>query len=204
MVSCCQQSTIHGNRVLDLFFRVVNRGLIYSGCTSSSLPLPQELQSRGLTLCGVLETHFHADFVSGHYELSQRVGVPVYFGPTAGKRCKFPVHELKDNEVRVLAQPGVCRHRGFVHKLCLFVCLCMCILCLSHVCAYVLQVIEFTSDYSIHVLHTPGHTMESVVYLVVDKKQDNRPLKVSQGAKGESFFKSRGQTARGGGGLGNL
>ena len=46
----------------------------------------------------------------------------------------------------------------------------------------VLQVIEFTSSYSIQALHTPGHTMESVVYLVLDKKQDNRPLKVGRRA----------------------
>lgn len=58
------------------------------------------LKSRNLTLCGVLETHFHADFVSGHYELGQRVGAPIYFGPSAAERCKYPVHELKDNEVQ--------------------------------------------------------------------------------------------------------
>ncbi len=58
------------------------------------------LESEKLTLCGVLETHFHADFVSGHYEMGKRLGVPIYFGPSAGERCKFPVHELKDEEVQ--------------------------------------------------------------------------------------------------------
>lgn len=40
------------------------------------------------------------------------------------------------------------------------------------------QMIEFTSRYAFKVLHTPGHTMESVVYLLVDKLHDNKPLKV--------------------------
>ena len=40
------------------------------------------------------------------------------------------------------------------------------------------KVIDFSSRYSIKVLSTPGHTMESVVYLVVDKTLDNKPLKV--------------------------
>ena len=38
--------------------------------------------------------------------------------------------------------------------------------------------IELTSRYAFKVLHTPGHTMESVVYLLVDKLHDNKPLKV--------------------------
>ena len=41
------------------------------------------------------------------------------------------------------------------------------------------QIIEFTSRYDFKVLHTPGHTLESVVYLLVDKLNDNKPLKVS-------------------------
>ena len=42
------------------------------------------------------------------------------------------------------------------------------------------QIIEFTSEsrYALKVLHTPGHTMESVVYLLIDKLNDNKPLKV--------------------------
>jgi glyoxylase-like metal-dependent hydrolase (beta-lactamase superfamily II) len=38
--------------------------------------------------------------------------------------------------------------------------------------------IEFTPRYAFKVLHTPGHTTESVVYLLIDKLNDNKPLKV--------------------------
>lgn len=101
------------------------------------------LKTEGLTLTGIFETHFHADFVSGHYELMKRTGATIYFGPTAKERTKFDIHEVKDDEV-----------------------------------------IEFTSRYSIRVLHTPGHTPESVVYLLVDKTNNN-PL---QAFTGDTLF----------------
>ncbi len=41
------------------------------------------------------------------------------------------------------------------------------------------QIIPFSSRYDVKVLHTPGHTPESVVYILVDKQTDNTPLKVS-------------------------
>ena len=37
-------------------------------------------QSRGTTIRYVFETHFHADFVSGHVTLSERTGAPIVFG----------------------------------------------------------------------------------------------------------------------------
>ena len=61
----------------------------------------QELARTKNTLKGVLETHFHADFVSGHLELKERTGCTVYFGPTAAARCKFEMHELQDGEVSI-------------------------------------------------------------------------------------------------------
>ena len=64
-----------------------------------SCTVQQELDSKKLKLKGILETHFHADFVSGHYELMQKTGTEVYFGPGAAGRCKFPVHEAHHNEV---------------------------------------------------------------------------------------------------------
>ena len=48
----------------------------------------------------------------------------------------------------------------------------------SSIILLVLQMIELTSRYAFKVLHTPGHTMESVVYLLIDKLHDNKPLKV--------------------------
>ncbi len=66
----------------------------------------QVFQKEGLKLTGILETHFHADFVSGHYELSQRTGAPIYFGPTAKERTKFEIHEVQDGEVCVWVWSG--------------------------------------------------------------------------------------------------
>lgn len=41
------------------------------------------LSTRGAQLKYIIETHFHADFVSGHLELSAKTGAPIVFGPTA-------------------------------------------------------------------------------------------------------------------------
>jgi len=45
----------------------------------------------------IFETHFHADFVSGHIDLSNKTGAPIIFGP--GAKTKYNVHEAKDGEV---------------------------------------------------------------------------------------------------------
>jgi len=45
----------------------------------------------------IFETHFHADFVSGHLDLSKATGAPIVYGP--GTETKFPVHVAKDGEV---------------------------------------------------------------------------------------------------------
>ena len=72
----------------------------------------------------IFETHFHADFVSGHVTLSKLTGAPIIYGPNANP--KFDAHIAKDNE-------------------------------------------EFKiGDLTIKVLHTPGHTMESTTYLLLD------------------------------------
>ena len=57
------------------------------------------LKAANKQLKGILETHFHADFVSGHLELHKKTGAAIYFGPSAGARCKFEHHELHDGEV---------------------------------------------------------------------------------------------------------
>src|SRR5205085_5062440 len=44
----------------------------------------------------IFETHFHADFVSGHLDLSRATGATIVYGP--GTETKFPVHIAKDGE----------------------------------------------------------------------------------------------------------
>ena len=74
----------------------------------------------------VFETHFHADFVSGHLDLRKKTGAQIVFGPTA-----------KPGYEALVAKDG--------------------------------QVFEI-GDYKVKVLHTPGHTMESTTYLLIDEK----------------------------------
>ncbi len=74
----------------------------------------------------VFETHFHADFVSGHLDLKKKTGAEIVFGPTAKPGYDATVAE--DN-----------------------------------------QVFE-VGNYKVKVLHTPGHTMESTTYLLIDEK----------------------------------
>ena len=73
----------------------------------------------------IFETHFHADFVSGHVTLAEKTGAPIIFGPTANP--SFEAHIATDGEVFRLG------------------------------------------EITITVLHTPGHTQESVCYLLKDK-----------------------------------
>ena len=73
----------------------------------------------------VLETHFHADFVSGHIDLAKETGATIVYGPTASPA--FDAHIAKDNEELILGK------------------------------------------LKIRVLHTPGHTMESSCFLLIDE-----------------------------------
>lgn len=45
----------------------------------------------------IFETHFHADFVSGHLDLSKAVNAPIVYGP--GTNTKYAVHVAKDKEI---------------------------------------------------------------------------------------------------------
>lgn len=73
----------------------------------------------------VFETHFHADFVSGHLDLANKTGATIIFGPTA--KPGFEALVAEDNQ-------------------------------------------EFkVGAYLVKVLHTPGHTMESTTYLLIDE-----------------------------------
>ncbi len=73
----------------------------------------------------VFETHFHADFVSGHLDLAKKTGAKIVYGPTA--KPGFEAIVAEDNQVFELG------------------------------------------DYKIKVIHTPGHTMESTTYLLIDE-----------------------------------
>src|SRR5215203_44674 len=44
----------------------------------------------------IFETHFHADFVSGHLDLGKATGAPIVYGP--GTQTNFPVHVSTDGE----------------------------------------------------------------------------------------------------------
>lgn len=74
----------------------------------------------------VLETHFHADFVSGHVDLSKKTGATIVFGPTA--KPGYEAHIAEDGEILTLGKV------------------------------------------KIKVLHTPGHTLESTTYLLIDEQ----------------------------------
>lgn len=52
------------------------------------------------TIKYIFETHFHADFVSGHVTLSELTGAPIIYGPNANP--SFKAHIAKDNEVFTL------------------------------------------------------------------------------------------------------
>jgi hydroxyacylglutathione hydrolase len=69
-------------------------------------------EEHGLTIRHIVETHLHADFVSGHKELAARTGANIYFGAQAGATFPHvPVHdgfELRFGKARIkiLETPG--------------------------------------------------------------------------------------------------
>jgi glyoxylase-like metal-dependent hydrolase (beta-lactamase superfamily II)/rhodanese-related sulfurtransferase len=57
----------------------------------------------------IFETHFHADFVSGHVTLAEKTGAPIVFGPTA--KPNFNAHIATDGEVFKLGEITItCLH----------------------------------------------------------------------------------------------
>src|SRR5690606_25443793 len=80
----------------------------------------------------VFETHFHADFVSGHLDLAKKTGAQIVYGPTATPG--FDAIVAEDNQVFNVG------------------------------------------DYQIKVIHTPGHTMESSTYLLIDEKGEEHGI----------------------------
>jgi glyoxylase-like metal-dependent hydrolase (beta-lactamase superfamily II)/rhodanese-related sulfurtransferase len=72
----------------------------------------EEAKSHGFEIKHVIETHCHADFVSGHHELAARTGAKIYFGARAPAKFDFvPVHDgdklvMQDVVLRFLETPG--------------------------------------------------------------------------------------------------
>jgi hydroxyacylglutathione hydrolase len=72
----------------------------------------EDAKTHGMTIRHVIETHCHADFVSGHHELAARTGARIYFGSRAAAKFDFvPVHDgdeiaMQDTTLRFLETPG--------------------------------------------------------------------------------------------------
>ncbi|MBC8151521.1 MAG: MBL fold metallo-hydrolase, partial [Bacteroidetes bacterium] len=75
-------------------------------------PYMRKAELAGASIKYVFETHFHADFVSGHIDLAQKTGATIVYGPIA--HTTYPVHHARDGEefwvgavkIRVLHTPG--------------------------------------------------------------------------------------------------
>lgn len=60
-------------------------------------PYTKRAEKDNATIKYIFETHFHADFVSGHIELAEKTGGTIVYGPNAN--CQFSCYEAKDGEV---------------------------------------------------------------------------------------------------------
>lgn len=71
-----------------------------------------DAKARGLTIVGVINTHFHADFVSGHLELARETGAWIGYGAAA--QAEFDIRPLADGErislgdvtLQIMTTPG--------------------------------------------------------------------------------------------------
>jgi glyoxylase-like metal-dependent hydrolase (beta-lactamase superfamily II)/rhodanese-related sulfurtransferase len=95
-------------------------------------PYLSRAEKDGVKIKYVLETQFHADFVSGHVDLAKASGASIVYGPTAAPN--FDAHIATDGEVLTVGK------------------------------------------IKIKVLHTPGHTMESSCYLLIDENGKDHSL----------------------------
>jgi hydroxyacylglutathione hydrolase len=95
-------------------------------------PYMDRLAKDGVKLKYIFETHFHADFVSGHLDLSKKTGASIVYGPNA--KPEFEFISAKDNQVFEIG------------------------------------------NIKIKVLHTPGHTMESTTYLLIDAEGNDHAI----------------------------
>lgn len=90
-------------------------------------PYLDRLERDGVQLKYIFETHFHADFVSGHVDLANKTGATIVYGPTT-MPTGFEKHVATDGEIFEVGGT------------------------------------------KIKAIHTPGHTMESTCYLVIDEE----------------------------------
>ncbi|MBR9922503.1 MAG: MBL fold metallo-hydrolase [Bacteroidetes bacterium] len=75
-------------------------------------PYIEKLEQEGAKLKYIFETHFHADFVSGHIDLAKKTGATIVYGPNA--ETSYDIHQAKDGEeikvgkltFKVLHTPG--------------------------------------------------------------------------------------------------
>ncbi|GAB4398069.1 MAG: MBL fold metallo-hydrolase [Microscillaceae bacterium] len=75
-------------------------------------PYLEEAARQGHRIQYILETHFHADFVSGHVDLAQKTGAKIVYGP--GAKTSYEIYEAQDGEelplgkvrIQVLHTPG--------------------------------------------------------------------------------------------------
>lgn len=91
-----------------------------------SQPYLDKVEKEGATVKYIFETHFHADFVSGHVDLAAKTSATIVYGPNA--KADYDFHEATDGEIFQIGK------------------------------------------IQIKVLHTPGHTMESATYLLLDEE----------------------------------
>jgi glyoxylase-like metal-dependent hydrolase (beta-lactamase superfamily II) len=75
-------------------------------------PYLERAEADGAQIKYVLETHFHADFVSGHLDLAKKTGATIVYGPTAKPNFEAKVAEdeeilkVGDITIKVLHTPG--------------------------------------------------------------------------------------------------
>ena len=73
-------------------------------------PYLERAEKSGAKIKYVLETHFHADFVSGHLDLSKKTGATIVYGPNANP--SFEAHIATDGEE---LKVGTAHHQGAAH-----------------------------------------------------------------------------------------
>jgi hydroxyacylglutathione hydrolase len=63
-----------------------------------------DAEANGLRIVKVLETHFHADFLSGHLELAAHTGATIGYGSAAAGRAEYPIETYADGQLISLGQ----------------------------------------------------------------------------------------------------